>query len=121
MPKIFAKFERMAEAKAAVDKLRSMGFKGAYMDMSDKMLDEYSEELNPPGTEIGTSLSALVMNSTGVPHDASIAPLLAASPMVSGIGTFREIADQNSQLCVIAEEEKIEEIKQILRLLGGKI
>ncbi|MCX8128645.1 MAG: hypothetical protein N3I35_00905 [Clostridia bacterium] len=121
MTNISAVFEKMGEGKKAVDALRETGYKRAYLDMVDNYLSEYSSEINFAGTRSAPSLSALVLKSDGHILNIDKGPLVASNPMVSGIGAYREMADAGTRLIVHVEDEKVEEVKKLIRSYGGKI
>lgn len=77
-------------------------------------------QTNLPGTETSVSLSGLVLESDthGVSRDK--APLSAASPMVSGMGNFEEVADFNCKLTVDTSNMEHEKAKQIISDSGGE-
>lgn len=120
MGKINVDFERMVEARKAVDYLRSQGYKDAHLDAADRFLGEYSEEINFVGSN-ALSLSALVLKSKGYLYSPDKGPLIAADPMVSGMGTCEEMGNANTRLRVSVEDDKAEEIKNILKQMGGTV
>jgi hypothetical protein len=119
LARIQARFDKMSEARNVVDVLKKMGYAGVYIDMADTMTEEYSEEMSLPGTEPPLSLSALVLKSAGSVYDASMGPLLAASPIVGGTGSFREIADGHTRLHAAVQDDKREELRELIKKLGG--
>ncbi|MDP4094743.1 MAG: hypothetical protein Q8920_15470 [Bacillota bacterium] len=121
MPKIFADFARMVEARKTVEELKKMGYKDAHLDMAEKFSNEFASEINAPGTSRAVSLSALVLKSNGHIYNVGKAPLLAADPMVSGSGHFEETADLNARLRVTVDDDKLDEIREILSKAGGKL
>lgn len=122
MPKIQAYFRKMLDANKAVESLNAHGYKGAHLDSVDDFMDEYSEEINFAGSETGPSLSALVLKSGRYIDNVGKAPLTAASPMVSGIGSFEHISDSlNTRLIVNVEESKVEDVKKLLKDMGGSL
>ena len=76
---------------------------------------------NLPGTATGPSLSGLVLESGEYAVDRSKAPLTAASPMVSGMGSFDEIADYNCKVVVEVDHDKEETVENIIKKMGGEI
>jgi len=50
-----------------------------------------------------------------------LGPLAAASPMVSGMGGFEEIADVNYKVIVNTEDNNAEKAKQIIKKMGGDL
>ena len=50
-----------------------------------------------------------------------LGPLAAASPMVSGMGGFEEIADVNYKVIVNTEDNNVEKAKQIIKKMGGDL
>jgi hypothetical protein len=120
MASLHAIFERMIDGRKAVEELKKLGCK-AHLDLVDNYLHEYSEEINFAGATNAPSLSALVLKSDG--HITSIdkGPLVASSPIVSGLGSYRDMESPGTRLIVKFEEGKDEEIKSIIRNLGGSV
>ena len=119
--KIRANFGKMLDAQDAVRALRSLGYKGVHLDMIDKTYNEASEELIAEDTSSAIDLSALVLNMDLHSYDIDKAPLLAADPMASGVGSFREIAGSSTHLVANIEDTKADEVKSIIRDYGGII
>lgn len=122
MPKIEVCFKKMLDAKKAVGALREMGYKNAHLDAVDNVFSEYSEEITFTGTTTVASLSALILNPGGRLDDLGKAPLIAASPMISGFGSFEHVADNlRTRLIVKVEDDKLEEVRQTLREYGASV
>lgn len=122
MPKVEVCFKNMLNARKAVGALKKMGYKDAHLDAMDNFFTEYSEEINSAGSENGSSLSSLVLNSGRTVDDIGKASLIAANPMVSGIGTFEQIADNlKVRLIVNVDEEKVDSVRQTLREYGASM
>ncbi len=119
--KIEGYFDNSKAANKTVEKLKNLGFKEAFIDMNDHYSENRNVQTNLPGTETSGSLSGLVLESDahGVVRDKG--PLTAANPMVSGMGTFEEIADVNCRVVVESEEGNANKIKQIIREMGGNL
>ncbi len=115
-------FGNMKEANGTVEKLKTMGYKSAFIDINEGRNEDRNLQTNLAGTETAISLSDLVLegtNAKGTSMDKS--PLKAASPMVSGMGTFDEIADVKCRLVVEAGENDKDKIEQIIREAGGML
>jgi hypothetical protein len=114
-------FSNIRTANEAVGKLKSSGFDKAIVDINDHYIDDRNVKTNLPGTETSPSLSGLILKSDTHIVDRSKAPLAAASPMVSGMGYFEEIADINCKVSVESEEKDSDRARQIIKSMGGDI
>ncbi|MCR4435868.1 MAG: hypothetical protein QHH06_09200 [Clostridiales bacterium] len=114
-------FGKIKAARETVEKLKELGFKEAFIDMNDHYNENRNVQTNLPGTETSVSLSGLVLGSEAYGAVRDKAPLNAASPMVSGMGTFDEIADVNCKVVVDSGESDANKIKQIIREMGGDL
>lgn len=114
-------FSDMKAAKQAVQRLKEAGVKKAFVDMNVHYDDDRNVETNIPGTEMSTSLSALVFESDahGIIRDK--APLSAANPAVSGMGRYEEIADVACSVFVETDDANMERAEQIVKGLGGML
>ncbi|MBC2581340.1 hypothetical protein [Clostridium sp. DJ247] len=121
--KIEAFFSGIKNANEAVSKLKGEGFKNAVADINDHFVDFTNNDAESkfPGSEHVTNQSFLVLNSGQRADDPSQRPLDAASPMVSGMGKFEEIADVNYKVIVNVEANEEDRAKQILKELGGDL
>ena len=118
--KIEGFFSRIKNANEAVEKLRKAGF-NSYADINEHYMVNNNVETNFPGNENTPSLSDLVLRS-GDPSEATDkAPLIAASPMVSGMGNFEEVMDVNYKVVVNAVNSKEAEAREILKSMGGDL
>jgi hypothetical protein len=98
-------FSGIKAANIAVERLNKAGYKEAVADLNDHYILDNNPGVNIPGTDIGAkNLSSYVLNSDEGLDDPRKGPLLAASPMVSGMGGFEEIADVNYRVTVKVEE-----------------
>ncbi|HEX2927865.1 MAG TPA: hypothetical protein VHP38_16680 [Ruminiclostridium sp.] len=119
--KIEAHFSNIKSAKEAAEKLKQSGFMDATVDVNQVNNNNRNLQTNITGTEPAASLSGLVLGEThrsDVSMDSS--PLSAASPMVSGIGRYDEIASVKCKLAVEAAEADSEPIKRIISDMGGE-
>lgn len=121
--KIEAYFRSIKRANDTVSKLKNSGYEKSFIDMKDNMSTDLNVATNLAGTEGAGSNSGLVINSEGhLPNDdPRKSPLLAASPMVSGMGGLEEIADFNCRVVVEADSDNVNEINKILSNMGGKL
>lgn len=94
-------FGNLKDANEVVEKLKSKGFKNSFVDANDHYIGNRDVNIDLPGTSGGESLANLVLNSGADSLDKGNAPLAAASPMVSGMGSTEEITDIN--YCVIVD------------------
>ncbi|MDF2881402.1 MAG: hypothetical protein K0R54_1959 [Clostridiaceae bacterium] len=116
--KIEAFFKGIKNANEAADKLKSQGIK-AYADINDHFQLNTDVRPKEEGFLSTTSNSDLVMNS-GIPDDnTGRSPLLAASPMVSGMGGFEEIADINYKVIISTDANNKQKAEEIIKSLGG--
>ena len=114
-------FGNLKVANNTVQRLKSSGFDKAFIDANSHYVDERDTQINLPGTETSPSLSALILQSGSHVVDRSKAPLTAANPMTSGIGTFDEIADVKCKVIVETEEASGDKAKQIIKDGGGEL
>lgn len=112
-------FRDMKAANQAVEKLKEIGVEKAFVDINDHYDDDRNVETNNPGTEMSTSLSGLVLesDSDGIIRDK--AALNTASPMVSGMGRFEEIAGVACSVFAEADDANMSRIEQVVKELGG--
>lgn len=78
-------------------------------------------QINLAGTETGESLSGLVLGSNSDSVTMDRRPLTSASPMVSGMGRFDEVADVSYKVVVETSEDQTEKVRQILQNMGGTL
>lgn len=119
--KIQGYFSTIKNADMAVNKLKNLGFSNTYRDINDHVGLNNSTESSIPGTENAPSLAGVVLNSGEPINYQDKATLAAASPMVSGMGGFEEIADINYKVVVDASSDDAENIKRIIEEAGGDI
>lgn len=118
--KVEAYFSGIKNANEAVDKLKSQGI-NAYADLNDHYqvnTDVRTKEVGPLST---ASNSDLVLNSGTPSGSTGKSPLLAASPMVSGMGGFEEIADVNYKVIINVDSNKEGTVKNIIESLEGSM
>lgn len=113
--KIECFFQGFKNANGAVEELKSVGFSNAYSDINDHLTETNASE-DVPGTRSAPRLSSLVLGE----GSADAGPLLAASPMVSGMGGFEEIADINCRVVVETSDNDAHKALDILRKFGGE-
>ncbi|HEY9061697.1 MAG TPA: hypothetical protein VIO64_14485 [Pseudobacteroides sp.] len=119
--KIEGYFSNIKTANETVAKLKEAGFNKVVVDMNEHYRDDRNVETNLPGTETSVSLSGLVLESGAYGEIRDKAPLVAASPMVSGIGKFEEVADANCKVIAESNEGQEDKAKQIIRDMGGEL
>ena len=115
--KIEGYFSSIKTANEVVEKLRSGGFKGAFVDINEHMNNAYSQS-GLVGSEDISSLSEAVLGS-GNRGERINSPLAAASPMASGMGGFEEIANINCKVVVEGNDANIGNAKNIISSMGG--
>ena len=111
-------FSSMKIANEVLAKLKSEGFKGAFVDINEHNNNTYSQR-GLVGTEEISSLSGAVLGEVNTRGGGGNSPLAAASPMVSGMGGFEEIANINCKVVVDVNEGSIENTKNIISSMGG--
>ncbi|WP_236913594.1 hypothetical protein [Clostridium sp. Cult2] len=119
--KIRGYFGDLKTANETVNRLKESGFQKAYVDANDHYIGNRDVKTNLAGTAGGESLSDLVLNSGSDNVDRGSSPLAAASPMVSGMAGFEEIADIN--YCVFVETEGNDSMgaEDIIKNMGGTL
>ncbi|WP_123052808.1 hypothetical protein [Clostridium sp. JN-1] len=118
--KIEAFFRGIKNTNEVVDKLKSEGI-NAYADINDHYQLNMGVESNKGHLLSSPTNSGLVINS-GLPmEDRDKSPLLAASPMVSGMGNFEEIEDINYRVIVDTDSSSKERAEEIIKSLGGSL
>ena len=121
MPKLSAKFDKMADASGAVKALRQLGITKAWLDASDGYSSEFAAEPTVPGTDNAPSLSGLVLRSGGYAARVDKGPLLAADPMVSGMESREDRAKNHStRLISLIPDDQLDAAKKIIRDMGGE-
>lgn len=116
--KIEGYFSNIKKANEVVSKLNSEGVKGAFVDINEHMNNAYSQE-GFVGSRDQTSLSGAVLGETNISGERVTSPLAAASPMVSGMGGFEEVADINCKVVVEVNDENVESVKSLISSMGG--
>lgn len=114
-------FSSLKNANEAASKLKEIGVEKAFVDANSHYVEDKDRTSNVPGTETGTSLSGVVLESDDHGIGENKAPLNAASPMVSGIGGFEEIANENCKVVAEFDEGRAEEVKQVIKQAGGTL
>jgi hypothetical protein len=118
--KVEAYFRGIKSANEAVDKLKSQGI-NAYSDLNDHYQVNTDIRTKEVGPLSSPSNSDLVLNSGTPSGSTGKSPLLAASPMVSGMGGFEEIADVNYKVIITVDSEKEAAAKSIIEAMGGSM
>ncbi|MFZ5987048.1 MAG: hypothetical protein ACOYWZ_07975 [Bacillota bacterium] len=119
--KIEGYFGNIKTANEAVSKIKSLGLNNAVVDINDHYVDDRNVVTNLPGTETSVSNSGLVLESDDITFNMAKAPLEGASPMVSGIGNFEEIADVKCKVIVEADDGSAERVEKIIKSMGGEL
>ncbi len=122
MERISAIFQRIIDGRKAIEKLKSVGYKNARLDIVDTSLEEYSNEINISSFRAAPSLSALVYKTETHILSNNKSPLVASNSMVSGLSSSEEIHNISTRLVVdIDDKQEPDEIKNLIRNLGGII
>lgn len=119
--KIDGFFSGIKNANEAVEKLKASGFKNSYVDINDHYMANNNAETNFAGNENAPSLSDLVLRSGDPSELSDKAPLIAASPMVSGMGKFEEVMDVNYKVTANVNENEAKTAGEIIKDLGGTL
>ena len=120
--KIESYFSGIKAANEAVEVLKQVGINNAVVDINDHYTGSNNPGTNLPNTASSTnSLSNYVLNSDDPVGDPMLGPLSAASPMVSGMGGFEEIADVNYKVIINTDSGDEEKAKQIITKMGGDL
>jgi hypothetical protein len=115
-------FDSVKTANMAVERLKRSGFTGVSVDLNDANNRSRNIQTDLSGTGQASSLSGLVLGETTANRmSVNSSPLSAASPMVSGMGTFNEIAGVRCKVIADAEEGESGGIQQIIREMGGDL
>ncbi len=114
-------FGDIKKANEAVEKLKDAGFENSYVDANDHYIGNRNVQTNLPGTSDGGSLADLVLNSGSNDVDVDTSPLAAASPIVSGMGSFEEITDINYCVFVDTNDKNSDEAKKIMENMGATL
>lgn len=117
--KIKGFFDNLKSANKAIDELKKEGFNNAYLDANDHYIGNRNVQTNLPGTDGAGSLSDLVINSGSNNIERDEAPLAAANPMVSGMGSFEEITDINCSVIVETDRTTSAKAEEIIKNMGG--
>ncbi|ATW24317.1 hypothetical protein [Candidatus Formimonas warabiya] len=117
--KVTAYFNTFKAAQDTMDDLKNAGFSGAYLDLNDQITD-MDTQINQPGTaSSNNSLASLVLKSGSPAVSFNRAPLMAANPMVSGMGDFEEIFSVRCRLIVETDRENTAQVKEIIKNREG--
>ncbi|MDP4089896.1 MAG: hypothetical protein Q8930_11580 [Bacillota bacterium] len=120
--KVEAYFRSLKAANDAVGKLKSSGYKDSAADLNDHYIFHNNPGQNRPGLDISSnSQASLVMKSGSPLDDQRYGPLAAASPMVSGMGGFEEVADVNYRVTAEVDEKDEKRVRQMLNDMGGDL
>jgi len=113
-------FTGIKAANEAAEALKRAGIQAA-VDINDHYTGIDNPGQNTPTTASSSnSLSSYVLNNDD--HmNPGLGPLFAASPMVSGMGGFEEIADVNYKVIVNTGDLNEESVKQIIKKAGGDV
>ena len=116
--KIEGYFSNIKTANETVAKLNDEGFKGAFVDINEHITNAYSQK-KFVGSQDVPSLSQAVLGERDMGGENVTSPLAAASPMVSGMGSFEEVADINCKVVVEVGDGNIENVKKMINSMGG--
>ncbi len=120
MVKVYTKFDRIIDARKAVETLKSMGYHSAQIDIADKFYNEFSAELGISGKGADTNLSDVFLNSKSKPFNVDKGPLIASDPVMSGNGPNDVMMDTNVHLLVNVDEKQLSDVEKKLSDLGGR-
>lgn len=109
---ILAYFSNPEAAAAAVAQLEALGFQ-------DTQLSRINNYTRLNNRAVSNSISALTAAGDNPEHYRSYGPLLASSPIVSGLAA-NEAAYYTHMVTVVSGEPQIQQALNILREYGGK-
>lgn len=113
-------FSNIQRANKTVEELKNNGFETARVDLNEHYIPDSRHSPRIAGTHSGLNLSGLILNGESFASDDTNSPLKAASPMVSGMGSFEEISDINYKV-IVETEENYEKAKIIIQKSGGSL
>lgn len=119
--KIEAFFSGIKNANEVVSKFKNEGI-DAYTDINDHYDLDVENRSVSKNFLTSPSNSNLVLNSASPStgrDDRS--PLSAASPMVSGMGGFEEIADVNYKVIINTDDSGKKKVEEIIKSCGGSL
>lgn len=120
MHKICAGFESILEAKKALDKLRSMGYISAHLDIVENSREEFAQEMPYTRKSSMPGLLDLASRSAKYKPSQRLSLLNAASPIMGGFGPHHELpVPVATHLLVTVDNDKADEIKKLLSDFGG--
>ncbi|MDP4145173.1 MAG: hypothetical protein Q8936_11950 [Bacillota bacterium] len=114
-------FRGIKGAREAVQKLKTQGFNNSVVDINDHYTANDRDEPKRPGTRNAPTESGLIFDSGQLVTRDRNSPMLAASPMASGMGNFREVTNTNYKVKVETDDNNAEKVKQLLQQYGGKL
>lgn len=114
-------FSGIKNANEAVKKLKGEGFENTQVDLNEHNLNTMHRSPRVAGAGNGSSLSSLVLDTENYRSDDAGSAAKAASPMVSGMGNFEEIANINYKVTVETEMDNVEKAKSIIENIGGDL
>lgn len=108
------KLQAMEELKKVVEKYpsRYIGFGSVPIGLSYDDTSLYIEKNIVKNKFVG-------LGESNIGGERVSSPLAAASPMVSGMGRFQEVADINCKVVVEVNDRDKENAKSIIKSLGG--
>ncbi|QGU93989.1 hypothetical protein GOM49_01540 [Clostridium bovifaecis] len=113
-------FNDIKEANEAANSINNSGLASAVVDLNEHYGADVNSQHRFPGTETAVNLSSLVLN-TGEDYGPS-SPLAAASPMASGMGSFKEVSSGNSyKLMVNTDSSNVDKVKNIINNFSGTL
>jgi hypothetical protein len=113
-------FRDFKSANEVVSKLKHEGYSKSFVDINEHY-NAINVQTNNVGTATAPSLSGLVLKSGESAAGLGLSPLTAASPMVSGMGGFEEIADINCKVVVETDDINADRVKEIINSMGGDL
>lgn len=119
--KIQGFFSGIKNANKAVEVLKKKGFKNSVVDLNSHYVSNMHHSPRVAGNKNGVNLSTIVLDTENYSADETTSAIKAANPMVSGMGSFQELADINYRVIVDAADEDIEQVKYIIKNLGGDL
>lgn len=121
MHRIKAYFDTMLQARQAVDAVKSIGCKSAYLDMVERMYSEYSSELGMALDKQKVHTRSSKRN-TPISEDGISMRIAEIPGSISGIMEVNEnLHNFSTYLLVNVESKDISRVKEIIISLGGEL
>jgi len=119
--KIEGFFSGIKNANKAVEVLKREGFENSVVDLNSHYVTNMHHSSRVAGAKNGVNLSTLILDTENYSADETTSAIKAVNPMVSGMGSFEELADINYRVIVDADNRGVEQAKSIIKNMGGNL